>query len=229
MSAERELLKECGLMLDNPFNGTTGINLRDRISELLAQPEQEPVAWMWTRNYEGGGYTNMVFQMQCAAEEYAKDSKNLKCPDLVRPLYTAPPKQSESVVTQDLISDIEYLITAFEQGANADDYWRPISGLRDDLNALKRQKPVAWKVNLIDHFQSLYDTEMLRTEEGEYLILLEDAICAVEEWSPPKQEPMTTQEISQGFRADKDATNAESYWAGVALAEKHYGITGETK
>jgi len=55
--------------------------------ELLAQPEQEPVAWMWTRNYEGGGYTNMVFQMKCEADEYAKDSENLKYPDLVRPLY----------------------------------------------------------------------------------------------------------------------------------------------
>jgi hypothetical protein len=47
----------------------------------------EPVAWMWTRNYEGGGYTNMVFQMKCQADEYAKDSENLKRPDLVRPLY----------------------------------------------------------------------------------------------------------------------------------------------
>jgi hypothetical protein len=42
--------------------------------------------------------------------------------------------------------------------------------------------------------------------------------------SPPKREPMTGKEISQGFRADNDATNAESYWAGVALAEKHYGV-----
>jgi len=41
---------------------------------------------------------------------------------------------------------------------------------------------------------------------------------------PPKQEPMTDREISQGFRADKDANNAESYWAGVKLAEKHYGV-----
>jgi hypothetical protein len=40
----------------------------------------------------------------------------------------------------------------------------------------------------------------------------------------PEQEPMTAQEISQGFQADKDAINAESYWAGVALAEKHYGV-----
>ena len=42
----------------------------------------------------------------------------------------------------------------------------------------------------------------------------------------PEREPMTGKEISQGFRADKDATNAESYWAGVALAEKHHKIGG---
>ena len=40
MSKERELLKECRLILDTPFNGSTGINLRNRITELLAQPEQ---------------------------------------------------------------------------------------------------------------------------------------------------------------------------------------------
>ena len=60
------------------------------VDDLLAQPEQtgqEPVAWMWTRNYEGGGYTNMVFQMKCEADDYAKDSESLKRPDLVRPLY----------------------------------------------------------------------------------------------------------------------------------------------
>jgi hypothetical protein len=42
MSKERELLKECRLMLDNPINGTAGRNLQIRITELLAQPEQEP-------------------------------------------------------------------------------------------------------------------------------------------------------------------------------------------
>ena len=39
MSKERELLKECRLMLDNPFNGTAGLNLQIRITELIAQPE----------------------------------------------------------------------------------------------------------------------------------------------------------------------------------------------
>ena len=39
MNKERELLKECRLILDTPFNGSTGINLRNRITELLTQPE----------------------------------------------------------------------------------------------------------------------------------------------------------------------------------------------
>lgn len=44
MSIERELLKECRLMLDNPINGTAGRNLQIRITELLAQPEREPLS-----------------------------------------------------------------------------------------------------------------------------------------------------------------------------------------
>ena len=68
---------------------------RDAMREAWCLPEskQEPVAWMWTRNYEGGGYTNKVFEFLNDAEEYAKDSKTLKSPDIIRPLYTAPPKR----------------------------------------------------------------------------------------------------------------------------------------
>ena len=83
MSKERELLKKI------LATGWLNNELSCGVEELLAQPEQteqEPVAWLWTRNYEGGGYTNKVFQMKCDAEEYAKDSENLKYPDLVRPL-----------------------------------------------------------------------------------------------------------------------------------------------
>lgn len=92
MSKERELLQR---LVDSGVLG--GYSFIAEVKELLAQPElstdslqldeQEPVAWMWTRNYEGGGYTNMVFQMRCEADEYAKDSESLKRPDLVRPLY----------------------------------------------------------------------------------------------------------------------------------------------
>lgn len=62
MSKERELLKECRLMLDNPINGTAGRNLQIKITDLLAQPEK-----------------------------------------------------TEQELIQDIISDIEYLITAFEK------------------------------------------------------------------------------------------------------------------
>jgi len=44
MNIERELLKECRLMLDNPFNGSAGLNLRNKITELLAQPKPEPLS-----------------------------------------------------------------------------------------------------------------------------------------------------------------------------------------
>ena len=70
-----------------------GYEAGKRSALLSKQPEQEPVAWMWTRNYEGGGYTNKVFEFLNDAEEYAKDSKTLKSPDIIRPLYTAPPKR----------------------------------------------------------------------------------------------------------------------------------------
>lgn len=82
MSKERELLR-----ISSHSEARIPTHFIYELQELLAKPEQEPFAWAWTRNYEGGGYTNKVFQMRWAAEEYAKDSENLKYPDLVRPLY----------------------------------------------------------------------------------------------------------------------------------------------
>jgi hypothetical protein len=57
MSKEIELLKECRLMLDNPFNGSAGLNLRNKISEFLAQPEQteqEDIRDVWQDGCEAG-------------------------------------------------------------------------------------------------------------------------------------------------------------------------------
>ncbi len=45
--------------------------------------------------------------------------------------------------------------------------------------------------------------------------------------APQKREPLTGIEISQGFKADDDATHPYSYWAGINFAEKHHGIGGE--
>jgi hypothetical protein len=41
---------------------------------------------------------------------------------------------------------------------------------------------------------------------------------------PFKGNRLTGKEISHGFRSDEDATNAESYWAGVEYAEQAHGI-----
>ena len=87
MSIERELLKECRLILDTPFNGSTGINLRNRIAELLAQPEQpEPVYW----ENEKKALLNEIDHLtnQLAQPELSTDSLQLDEQEPVAWLYT---------------------------------------------------------------------------------------------------------------------------------------------
>ena len=43
----------------------------------------------------------------------------------------------------------------------------------------------------------------------------------------PECKPLTREEISQGFRDNEDALNAESFWAGVEFAEKMHGVNNE--
>ena len=121
MSKERELLvhaldrlKHINFEDDHLTN-----DLIQTIQKYLAQPEHtsEPVAWMWTRNYEGGGYTNKVFEFLNDAEEYAKDSQSLKSPDIIRPLYTAPPKrESLGLEIMDVCGSEDYR-EGFKDGA----------------------------------------------------------------------------------------------------------------
>ena len=91
MSKERELLKECRLMLDNPINGTAGRNLQIRITELIAQPEreQEPVAWIteWVQRYRH----NDTPIMDRAVSFTKGGAPAVPNPNYI-PLYTAPPK-----------------------------------------------------------------------------------------------------------------------------------------
>ena len=92
MSTERDLLKECRLILDTPFNGSTGINLRNRIAELLAQPEQdqEPMAWTYDRSYGDNG----LF-VECVTTDYWEIDEQLELSNCsnIRPLYASPPKR----------------------------------------------------------------------------------------------------------------------------------------
>lgn len=83
--------------------------------------------------------------------------------DEIQELLAQPEQEQEP--NQDIISDIEYLITAFENGADADEYWRPISELKEDLNTLKgqvtSQEPVVIDENTSDGyhtFKELYES-----------------------------------------------------------------------
>ncbi|MFZ2172344.1 MAG: hypothetical protein WAW61_22250 [Methylococcaceae bacterium] len=46
---------------------------------------------------------------------------------------------------------------------------------------LEKPDPVAWKESIIEHLQSLYDTDGITDNEGDPLIYLNDAICAIDE------------------------------------------------
>ena len=70
MSKERELLKECRLMLDNTFNGSAGLGLRDRITELLDQPEQEPTIGMYPGIFDNYKYILEAFENGGVAKDY---------------------------------------------------------------------------------------------------------------------------------------------------------------
>jgi len=91
---------------------------------------------------------------------------------------------------------------------------------------LKREPlSVDEKKSYLDEIDRL-GVESNRDEEEIDRLTAENAMLK-EKFGQPER--MTGCEISQGFQADRDATSAESYWAGVALAEKHYGVkTNET-
>ena len=117
MNKERELLKECRLILDTPFNGSTGINLRNRIAELLAQPEQdqEPMAWTYDRSYGDNG----LF-VECVTTDYWEIDEHLELSNCsnIRPLYASPPKRER--LSYSRTAD---LFHANKKATNAVCYW----------------------------------------------------------------------------------------------------------
>ena len=57
------------------------------LKERLAQPEQEPVAWLWDVN-NGGGYTTRDVGLYQTSIPFAKHT----------PLYTHPPQRTEPLI-----------------------------------------------------------------------------------------------------------------------------------
>ncbi len=96
-----------------------------------------------------------------------------------------------------------------------------------ELLAQPEQEPVAWKETLIEHFQSAFDSEMFQTDEGEALILLEDAICYIEEFAPPKRKPLSNEDIANLEIQSKTLDTLDyryGFIEGFLCAEKAHGI-----
>ena len=95
-----------------------------------------------------------------------------------------------------------------------------IIGEIKELLAQPEQEPVAWKV--IDGTNGEFMFSRVKPMERNYKF---DVVIPLYT-SPPTREPITGKEISNGFKADDDATHPYSYWAGINFAEKHHDIGG---
>jgi hypothetical protein len=69
--------------------------LVDDVVAALAQPEQEPVAWMWDVN-NGGGYTSRGVGLYQTDIPFAKHT----------PLYTTPPQRTGVGLTDKVITKV---------------------------------------------------------------------------------------------------------------------------
>ena len=82
------------------------------------------------------------------------------------------------------------------------------------------QEPVAWMVETHFNNEPIKEFHTVKPMERVY------KYCKVTELYSAPLKPLTGIEISNGFKADDEATHPYSYWAGVEFAEKHHGIGG---
>jgi len=81
-------------------------------------------------------------------------------------------------------------------------------------------EPVAWMVETHFNNEPIKEFHTVKPMERVY------KYCIVTELYAAPLKPLTGIEISNGFKADDEATHPYSYWAGVEFAEKHHGIGG---
>lgn len=79
------------------------------------------------------------------------------------------------------------------------------------------QEPVAWMVETHFNNEPIKEFHTVKPMERVY------KYCIVTELYAAPLKPLTGIEISNGFKADDEATHPYSYWAGVDFAEKHHG------
>ena len=82
-------------------------------------------------------------------------------------------------------------------------------------------EPVAWMVETHFNNEPIKEIHTVKPMERVY------KYCIVTELYAAPLKPLTGIEISNGFKADDEATHPYSYWAGVVFAEKQHGIGGE--
>ena len=213
MSKEREMIEKlCSFQM--PYSDW--LLLIAEAEELLAQPEQEPVAWM---NDSGG----------CFLSDGNKYSENWTA------LYTEPPKQPEStaeaVMPKSVMSEQQpeaWIIVNKETG-----YRTQVS----DLTPFLYHREIFEVIPLYTAPPVKSEQEhvgIVRTiggypDDSEHVV---DWVCKYRELkqgdrlylAPPKREPLINIYVLNAFKADDEATHPYSYWAGVEFAEKHHGI-----
>ena len=87
-------------------------------------------------------------------------------------------------------------------------------------SVMVEQEPVAWMVETHFNNEPIKEIHTVKPMERVY------KYCIVTELYAAPLKPLTGIEISNGFKADDEATHPYSYWAGVDFAEKHHGIGG---
>jgi hypothetical protein len=107
MSEERELLRKILKANDEGYLSFLGFaSLKNEIQELLAQPEQEPVAWLITATSCGGAQDWKFVSLERKAPERLE-----RMFPVFTPLYTSPPTH--------LISAAPELLEALSNWINA--------------------------------------------------------------------------------------------------------------
>ena len=98
--------------------------------------------------------------------------------------------------------------------------WLLLIADAEELLAQPEQEPVAWMVETHFNNEPIKEIHTVKPMERVY------KYCKVTELYAAPLKPLTGIEISNGFKADDEATHPYSYWAGVEFAEKHHGIGG---
>jgi hypothetical protein len=93
----------------------------------------------------------------------------------------------------------------------------------EELLAQPEQEPVAWIWEQQSHHSGEWDSEFAEGKPQNFRAVRNIRPLYT---SPQKREPLSDRLTANMFNANKKATSAACYWAGVSDAEKHHGIGG---